>query len=291
MTDPQLWISALEIGSFYALIALGYLFTVIGAGFFNFALGPLAMVAGLGAAWLTLQVGVNVYLSALIGLVVVIGLSALIEVGVVRPVQARSGTGELPALVAVAAVLFALQQLAGLAFGRVHLPGPRLLDVPPLSVGTAFLQPSTLLLLIAAAVVFIGAGLFVRYTALGRQLRAVGDNVDAARVLGVPVVKVRIVAFMVSGLVVGLAGLFFSAKAGVGFDSGLGWALSGFLALVIGGTGRIWAPLVGGLVLGSVQVFTPYYLPAVGPDVLILILALLFFAFRPQGFFVRKVRA
>ncbi|MBS4751943.1 branched-chain amino acid ABC transporter permease [Nocardioides sp. zg-ZUI104] len=291
MTNLQLWLSAIEIGCFFALIALGYLLVVVGADFFNFALGPFAMVGGLGTSWLVLEQEVPLWPAVALGLLMVLALSAVTELAVVRPVQRRSGRGELPALVAVAAVLFAVQQGAGLIFGRLSLPGQRLLDIDPIEVGDAFLQPGALLLVAAAVVVFVAVGGFLRFTRTGRLLRAVGDNREAAAVLGLPVGRVRLVAFLLGGLIAGIAGILYASKSGVAFTSGLGWTLTGFLALVIGGTGRVWAPLVGGLVLGVVQVFTPYYISEIGPETVILVLALLFFAFRPEGLFVRKVRA
>lgn len=126
---------------------------------------------------------------------------------------------------------------------------------------------------------------------MGRLLRAVGDNKEAAQLLGLPVGRVRLVAFVIGGLIAAIAGILFASKSGVSFTSGLSWTLTGFLALVIGGTGNIWGPLVGGLLLGAVQVFTPFYFDKLGPATVILVLALVFFAFKPEGIFVRKVRA
>ncbi|MGY1814048.1 branched-chain amino acid ABC transporter permease [Blastococcus sp. SYSU D00820] len=291
MSDPQLWLSALEIGCFFGLIALGYQLILVGAGFFNFALGPYAMVAGLGTSYLVIREDMDVWLGVLCGLLMAVGLAVVTELLIVRPVQAKSGSGELPALVAVAAVLFAIQQAAGAVFGRVSLPGQRLLDVPPWRFGEVVLNGSTALLLGTTVVVFVLVGLWVKLTVTGRLLRAVGDNPRAAGLLGLPVGRVRLVAFILGGLIAGIAGILFAPKAGVSFTSGLSWTLVGFLALVIGGTGRIWAPLVGGLVLGAVQVFTPFYLAELGPQTVILVLGLVFFAFKPEGIFVRRVRA
>ena len=75
------------------------------------------------------------------------------------------------------------------------------------------------------------------------------------------------------------------------YPDGLSWSLSGFLAVVIGGTGSTLAPLVGGMLLGAVEVFVPYYLGGQSHVYGLLVVALVFFAFRPQGIFVRTVRA
>lgn len=291
MTNPQLWIAALEIGSFYGLMALGYLLILVGSGFFNFALGPYAMVAGLGASWLTIYAGMPKLLAVLAGIVMTVVVAILTELIVVRPVQRKAGTAELPALVAVSGVLFAVQQTGGLAFGRLPLPGQQLLQAGPWFFGEAVLLASTVVLVLVTVATFISATTWIRVSASGRLLRAVGDNKDAALILGLPVNRIRLIAFILGGLIAAIAGLLFSSKAGVSFLSGLSWTLSGFLALVIGGTGSLWAPLLGGLLLGTVQVFAPYYFGEVGPTTAVLLIALGFFAFRPQGLFVRRVRA
>lgn len=291
MTDLQLWFSAVEIGCFFALMALAFLLILVGSGFFNFALGPLAMVGGLGTSWFVTELEWPIWAAAGVSLLLVMVLSAVMETLVVRPIQQRSGSGELPALVTVAALIFAVQQGAGLAFGRSPLPGQRFTDADPIEIGEAILPITSVILIATTIVLFIAISAWMHFTSTGRMLRAVGDNKEAAAVLGLPVRRIRLIAFILGGLIAGIAGLLYSTKSGVGFQMGLSWTLTGFLALVIGGTGRMWAPLVGGLLLGLVQVFTPFYLSSIGPQTVILLLGLIFFAFKPQGLFTRKVRA
>ncbi|CAM2980618.1 branched-chain amino acid ABC transporter permease [Prescottella defluvii] len=290
MTDAQLWLAALEIGAFFSLIALGMYLVVVGADFFNFAMGPYAMAAAMACSFVVVDYGVPLWLALLLGLGVGMALSVITEKLVVQPVQKRSGRGELPALVAVTAVLFAVQQLAGTVFGRTPLPGQKLFDFQPISVAGATVDSSSIVLIAGTALVFVAVGVWLQTSQTGRLLRAVGDNPEAARVLGLPVNRVRLVAFTVAGLIAAIAGLLFASKSGVQFTSGLSWTLTAFIALVIGGTGRSWAPLIGGLLLGFVQVFAPYYFGASAAQTAILLIALVFFAFRPEGMLSRKVR-
>lgn len=291
MREPQLWVSVFEIGSFYSLIALAYLLVLEGAGFFNFAIGPYAMVAGLGTSWLVIEKDWNPVPSAVFMVVVVMALAAVTDVVIVRRIEKKSGGGELPALVAVAAIIFAIQQAAGMAFGRRDLPGQRLITFDRIELGEAIIQPTSVLLFAVTVVLFVAVALWFKLTATGRTLRAVGDNKHAAGLLGLPVSRVRLTAFVLAGLIGALAGLLYAPKAGVSFDRGLVWAVSGFLALVVGGTGSSWAPLLGGFLLAASQVFVPYYWGGGSQDYVTLIVALVFFAFRPQGIFTRRIRA
>lgn len=290
MGDIQLWLSALEIGAFFGLIALGYQLALVGAGFFNFAIGPYAMTAALATTWFVIEFDLPVWVAALIGLAIAMLLSGLTELLVVRPVQKRSGKSELPALVAVTAVLFIVQQGAGTVFDRRALPGQQLVQMGPWQIGDVHLTGTSVLLVTATILIFVGVSLWMQLTSTGRLLRAVGDNREAATLLGLPVRRVRLVAFLLAGAIAGVAGILYAPKSGIVFTSGLGWTLVGFIALVIGGTGRTWAPLVGGLALGIIQVFAPFYFGNLGPTTMVLIITLIFFAFRPQGIFVAKVR-
>ncbi|WP_181779948.1 branched-chain amino acid ABC transporter permease [Pseudonocardia pini] len=290
MTDPRLWLSVLEVGCFFALLGLAYLVVLQGSGFFNLAIGPYAMLAALGWTGLVVQADLDPLLALVVSLVAVVAVAVLTELVVVRPIERRSGDSEFPALVAVAALLFALSQGAGLLFGRLPLPGQRLLDIPPVRIGDLALAPSSIVLVGLTVVAFGGIAILARRTPMGRALRAVGDNRQAARLLGLRVGRVRLAAFAVSGLLAAVAGIGFASRGGVTYDIGLHWALLGFLAVVIGGTGSWFAPLVGGLVLGLAEVMVPYYSGGQYADYAVLLCALLFFGFRPNGIFTRAVR-
>ena len=244
----------------------------------------------MASSWVAINYGLALWIAMPLGIAVAVALSILTEKLVVKQVQKRSGRGELPALVAVTAVLFGIQQLAGTVFGRTPLPGQKIFDFDPISVLGATVDSSTVVLVVGTAVIFVGIGLWLNRSTSGRLLRAVGDSPDAARVLGLPVDRVRLIAFTLAGVIAAVAGLLFAPKAGVQFTSGLSWTLTAFIALVIGGTGRSWAPLIGGMVLGVVQVFAPYYFGASAAQTAILLIALVFFAFRPEGLLSRKVR-
>lgn len=290
MEIPQLWVSAAQLGCFSALLALAYYLVLTGAGFFNFAIGAYAMVGGLCAAWLVEDHGISVWPAFSITVAATITLAAATELVIVRPVQRRSYGNELPALIAVAAVLFTIQQAAGYIFGYTTLPGQRLVNSAPVTIGSTFLEPDTIILYGLTIVIFVGTAIWIRSSNSGRLLRAVGDSRDAATTLGFPVGQTRLVAFCLSGMLAAVSGFLFAENAGVNSLSGLDWALSGFLALVIGGSGSVVGPLAGGLILGTLQVFIPYYLGGAALSYTLLLLALVFFAFRPQGLFARRVR-
>lgn len=285
----QLWISVIELGCFAGLIALGFFLVLRGADIFMFALGPLAMFGSMFGAYQIANNGWPVPLAVLTGIVIAVAFSILTEVLIVRPIHQRTGGEENPSIVAIVAILFLLEQLAGTLFGRRPLPGTSFWD-KQFQVGGAVVSGQMVLLVVVTVIAFVAVALWLRHSAVGRMLRAVGDNENAARTLGVPVDRIRLIAFALAGLLAGIAGCLFAAKSGVSFTSGLQWTLVGFLAVIVGGLGSVWAPLVGALIVAALQTYTVFQFGQAMRDYVTFAVAFLFFAFRPKGIFQNKVR-
>lgn len=292
MLNPQLWFAVVELTCLFGMLALAFYVTLTGAGFFNFAIGTYAMMAGLVVSWVSIDQGMGVWLGLAAGIGAVLFLSVATELWVIRPVQSRMGRGELPSLVAVAAVLFTLQEVAGLLFGHNPLPGQPVLPTPAIPIGDAVITPTVVPTVGAAVLAFGLVGAWIARSRSGRLLRAVGDSNAAAALLGLPVRRVRLLAFLVAGAVAAVAGVMYATKGGVGSEHGLHWTLTGFLAFVIGGRGSVLAPLFGGLILAVGQVFIPYYFGGAVYNYVLVLVALGFFAWRPEGLLAgQRVRA
>jgi branched-chain amino acid transport system permease protein len=279
-----------EIGCFYALTAVAYLVILQGAGFFNFAIGPYAMLSGIGASYFVFTLGWSAPVGIVAGIASAVVVGLLTELLVVRPIDVRAPGQELPALIAVVAVLFALEQAAGTIYGRMPQPGVSWLSGETIQLGALHIDREAIVLVVMTLAIFIALEFWTRYGKYGQMLRAVGDNKQAAEVLGLPVSRIRLVAFGVAALVAGLAGSLWAFKAGIRFDSALDFATDGFITLVIAGSGSLWAPLVGGLLFAGLQLIATYYLGFAAIHYMTLALAIIFFAFRPGGLFVRRAR-
>jgi len=286
----QLWVSILQLAVFSGLLGLGYLLVLRGSGVFMFALGPLAMVSAMLTSWLVVNHGVGKWPALLAGIVVSALLSALIEAVIVRPLHLRTGGAELPTVVAVVAVLFAIQQLAGTVFGRTPLPGQQLVSFDSLHIGGLTIDDSVAVLVVVGLVLAVVIGAWLNRARYGRMLRAVGDNERSAEIIGVPVRRIRLIAFAMAGALAGVMGPLLAAKTGVSFESGLQWTLTGFLALIVGGLGPFWAPLVGGLIIAAMQTLSVYWFGPSWLDYITFVTAFVFFMFRPRGLFQAKVR-
>ncbi|MFI0794995.1 branched-chain amino acid ABC transporter permease [Micromonospora rubida] len=290
MIPLQVIVSIIETGCFFGLLAAAMFVVRESSGFFNFAIGGYAVFAGLASAYFTSVRGLPAAAGIVIGVIGAVALALLTEVLVVRPMWKPGANEELPMVIALVATLFALEQISGVLFGRAALPGPQLVGDGAVRLGSATVTAQAALEIGLTALAFGLLLLFIYRTRMGRGLRAIGENTPAAIVLGLPVRAVRIASFTLAGVLAGLAGSVFAARSGIIFESAMDYTLFAFLALVIGGTASVWGPLAGGLILATIQSAAIFYFGAAALHYATLAAAVLFFAFRPQGIFMKRVR-
>lgn len=163
-------------------------------------------------------------------------------------------------------------RLAGLSSdGLLHLPGQSTLPVRVVAV-----------LVLGLLVGLLAERVLVR-SRFGRSLRAVADDPDAAAMCGIPVARVVLLAFLLAGLLAGLAGLLDAPSRSVSVDDGVVLGLEGIAAALLGGLGSLRGALAGGLAVGLLQAVAVYALGAALQDVAPLALLVLLLAVRPQG--------
>lgn len=286
--DLGILASGLGNGAFYGLIALGYFVFICATKAVNFAIGAVVMFAAMCSAYLQTLMGFPVPFAMLTAVAAAVFLIWVAETGVLRTIMARA-KDEFGAVMAIVALMFVIEQLAGIVFTKRPLIARPLVD-GLIFVGDSFIEYHTIMVLVVAVAVFASVDLWMRRGRYGRMLRAVGDNESAARILGLPIRRIKSVAVLVTGIVCAIAGTLFVTYAPVNFHSHISFAVLGFIALVIGGMGSAWAPLVGGLILGVIETASNYLLGGGARDYVLLALVLLIFAFWPSGLFHTKVR-
>ena len=306
----QQLVNGLSLGALYALIAVGYTVVYGIVQLINFAHGEIFMMGAFGAlsTWLILA-GSSGSLSLVLllpmllgGMAVSVGVALLTERFAYRPL--RNAPRLAPLITAIGVSIF-LQEFVRLFYGRIPgfpdaklaIPFPQIQGVtgPAIDIGGVLIQRAALFTLIALAICTVFMFFFVNRTRLGRAMQATSQDPDTSRLMGINVDKIIMVAFALGAALAAVAGLAHGLRyTNIDFRMGFLAGLKAFTAAVLGGIGNINGAVVGGLVLGVIEVMATSYIPgqfggSAWKDVWAFVLLILVLVFRPQGLLGARV--
>ncbi|NLC36344.1 MAG: branched-chain amino acid ABC transporter permease [Alcaligenaceae bacterium] len=291
-------------GMLYALVALGFVLIFKASGVFNFAQGAMVLVAALAMArfseWIPIWFGIESKLlgNALAFIICAVFMwlvAVLIERYVLRYLVNQEGTTLLMATIGISYFLDGIGQTF---FGSnvysidVGMPKDPLFLFESTFDGGVLVSMEDLTAALVAAVLVAALAFFFQYTSVGRALRAVADDHQAAQSIGIPLNRIWVVVWTVAGLVALVAGIVWGSKYGVQFTLSTA-ALRALPVVILGGLTSVPGAIIGGLIIGVGEKLSEVYLgPFVGGGIEIwfaYVLALVFLLFRPQGLFGEKI--
>jgi len=285
-------IGGLLAGIMYSLVALGFVLIYKASGVFNFAQGAMVFFAALTFVSL-LERGVNFWLALVITLAVMVVLGMAIEKVVLRPLVNQPPITLFMATIGLTFVLEGLSQLMwgsqphGLELGIADVPMQWLSLKWNINISQFDIFASGI-----AAVLVASLALFFQYTRIGRALRAVADDHQAAQAVGIPLKHIWAIVWAVAGFVALVAGLMWGSRNGVQYSLTF-IALKALPVLILGGFESIPGAIVGGLIIGASEKLAEVYVgPMVGGGIeswFAYVIALLFLLVRPQGLFGEKI--
>ena len=299
MTSTDLFlqqaINGLSLGAMYSLLALGFTLVYGIAELINFAHFNVFMVGAM-VAMLTLWsfglVGqetqlaglplVGVLLTGFAASMVVCGFIGVgIERLLLRPLRAVVGPAAMITTIGVSYVLFNVVLLT-LGSDSKNFPNP----LPPVAwaIGGATLRLKEVLIWVISVGLMVALTLFVRFTKLGKAMRATAQDPDAARMMGVEVDRVVMTAFFLGSALAGACGMIYGmyynlAKVDIGFSAGL----RAFTAAVLGGIGNVPGAMLGGVLIGLIEAASAQTLGTAWSDVVIFGLLVLVLTVQPAG--------
>lgn len=275
-------IDALALGSLYALIALGVTIIYTVMGMMNFAHGEFIMLSAYA-----LYVLAGLPFAAAVGAALLTGIAIAIlaERVAFRPVRNADLSAQLVTSLAVAAILQNVVTAAVDARAQ-SVEAPAFLSEST-DLGSISVPNLEFIILGLTAIVLGGLGWLLYRTRTGLEMRAAAENFEMARLLGVRADRMVAIAFAVSGALAAVVGVLLVVQTGqVSPTMGLTPVLVGFVAVVIGGFGRIFGAAIGGLLLGTLSSLLGAYLPdGLVPfrDAIVFTFPVLILIFRPQG--------
>ncbi len=288
----EVLIGGLLSGVMYALVALGYVLIYKASGVFNFAQGAMLFFAALTCVSLT-EFGWPLWVAIIATMAVMWVLALAIERAVLRPLVNQS---EISLFMATIGLSFFIEGLAQLLWGaEVKRLDLGIEDVPIESLMNNFnILVSKFDVTSAAicALLVTALALFFSRTSVGRALRAVADDHQAALAVGIPLQQIWGIVWGVAGFVALVAGLLWGARNGVQFSLTF-VALKALPVLILGGFTSIPGAIIGGLIIGASEKLAEVYIgPFVGGGIegwFPYVLALLFLLVRPEGLFGEKI--
>jgi len=291
----QQLINGVSLGAMYSLLALGFTLVYGILELINFSHFNVFMVGSFIAMW-TLQLfgltGQEVVMTGLplIGVLVVTFavtmtgsglLGVVIERVSLRPLRNVKGPAAMITTIGVSYILFNLILLTVGADSK-NFPNP--LPSGEIHVGEAVLRLREILIWIVSVLLMAGLWLFVQKSKMGKAMRATAQDPEAARMMGVEVDRVIIMAFFLGSALAGAGGLIFGLYYNftsfiIGFTAGL----RAFTAAVLGGIGNIPGAMVGGIIIGLIEAMGGQFIATAWTDVIIFSILVLVLVFRPAG--------
>ena len=281
-------------GVLYSLVALGFVLIYKASGVFNFAQGSMVLFAALSfVRLLDILKGTfaPMLLALAITIVLMIVLALVVERLVLRPLVNQPA---ISMFMATLGIVYFLDGFGQAIWGSdiytldVGIPKEPMLLFESVFDGGVLVSSEDLVAALVAGILVATLAVFFQRTRIGRALRAVADDHQAAQSVGIPLNYIWVIVWTVAGLVALVAGIIWGSKLGVQFSLAL-IALKALPVLMLGGFESILGAIVGGLIIGAGEKLSEIYLgPYIGGGIeywFAYVLALVFLLFRPQGLF------
>ena len=281
------FINGLNIGSIYALIALGYTMVYGIAKLINFAHGDVIMV-GAYISFISMKFGLPWWLAVIISIVACAVLGVVMEKVAYKPLRNAS---RISLLITAIGISYLLQNLFQLIFGANPQPYHAFITLPALNLGGISIQANYYITFSVSVVLMILLTLFVNKTTMGKAMRAVSEDEGAAKLMGINVDTTISLTFAIGCALAAIAGILY-ANCYPMINPTLGSlpGIKAFIAAVLGGIGSIPGAVLGAFILGMVEAMTKAYISSQLTDTIVFAILILMLVFKPAGILGKNVK-
>lgn len=276
----QLLVTGVTLGSIYSLIALGYVTIYRTSRIVNMSQGAFVMFGAFFTYSFLSEIGLPYWLSAIFGIVVVVIIAVVMYLLVLRPLIKISLVSIILATMALS-ILF--ENVSLLRWGGYGKSVPAFTGDKALFFGKVAVFPQSLWVIGLMVLVLVGLYALTNRTRVGKQMTATANDPGAASLSGVSTGRMIILAFAISAAIGALGGIAITPINSTNYLSGGIYALSGFVAAILGGWGSSSGAVVGGLALGIIESLVTGVLPTGYQDAVAYALLILLLYFRPSG--------
>ena len=284
-------INGISLGSVYAIIALGYTMVYDIAKMLNFAHGDVIMVGGYVAFTMMMNVGVNPIIAVLASIVVCTVLGIVIEAVAYRPL--REAASPLAVLITAIGVSYLLQNVVLLIFSSNPKSFPSVVGFPDLKLadGALIITGETIVTILSCIVIMAALTTFINKTKPGQAMLAVSEDKGAARLMGINVNGTIALTFAIGSGLAAIAGvLLCSAYPSLTPYTGAMPGIKAFVAAVFGGIGSIPGAMVGGILLGVIEILAKGYISSQLSDAIVFAVLIVVLLVKPTGLFGKQIQ-
>ena len=282
-------INGLSLGSIYAVIALGYTMVYGIAKMLNFAHGDVIMVGGYIVFSATSYAGLNPYVAVLISIIFCTLLGMTIERVAYKPLRNAS---PLAVLITAIGVSYLLQNLALLVFGAQpkNFTSVVPLDSVKLFDGRLTISGEAIVTIAVSVIIMVALMLFINKTRPGNAMRAVSEDRGAAQLMGVNVNGTIALTFAIGSGLAAIAGvLLCSTYSNLTSTTGAMPGIKAFVAAVFGGIGSIPGAMIGGVLIGIIEILGRAYISSQMADAIVFAVLILVLVIKPTGILGKKI--
>ena len=281
-------ISGLNLGSIYALIALGYSMVYGIARMLNFAHGDIIMVGAYSGIVAVMSMGLPPIIGIFLGVIVCSLLGMTIERLAYKPLRQAPS---LSILITAIGVSYLLQNLALIIFGPEQKAYPMFSNIKSFQIFGAKIDGITLLTLAVTACIMIGLNLFINKTKIGKAMRAVSEDKGAAELMGISTDRTITVTFAIGSALAAIASAFYGATyVYILPTTGSMPGIKAFTAAVFGGIGSIPGAMLGGIVLGLIEQFSKQYISTLWSNAIVFGVLIIVLLVKPTGLMGKKIQ-
>ena len=290
MTFLSYLISGLSLGSVYAIIALGYTMVYGIAKMLNFAHGDVIMVGAYISFCITVGLGLPAVVSVIAAMLVCTLLGIIIERLAYKPLR---NAGSLAVLITAIGVSYLLQNIALLIWGSAAKSYQSLIKFPAITLfdGTLVIKSEAIVTIIVCIVIMVTLTLFTSRSKMGKAMRAVYEDKGAALLMGINVNTTISVTFAIGSALAAVAGILLCSSYPLLMPTtGSMPGIKAFTAAVFGGIGSIPGAMIGGLLLGIIQILGSAYISNELSDAIVFLVLIIVLLVKPTGILGKQIR-
>ncbi|MFQ5915453.1 MAG: branched-chain amino acid ABC transporter permease [Nitrospinota bacterium] len=277
----QQLVNGLMLGSTYSMVAIGYTLILGTLNLLHFAHGEVFMMGAFIGLLMVLFWKVNFFVAIFGGMLGAALVGILVELFAVRPIKKEQ---HLAPLISTIGVTIILQEAAHYFSGGEPLSFPQTVRVLNFDLGGVRINSVQLTIFGVSVFLMFVLHLFVKKTKMGKAMRATAESPTTAALLGISVNQVTVATFIIASALAGASGVL----VGLSYNAvtpgmGVQFAIKGFAIMLLGGLGNIYGAMLGGLILGGVEILSVGYLASSYRDAFAFGLMILILIFKPSG--------